>query len=801
MSIRRRSNYLPLTALLLSGAVGAAETPPSGEVAAAPPAADSGELATITVTAQRRTEASQDVPISLEVVTAMQIEKLAATDLAQMNGYTPGLDVSGEQPTQPGYTLRGISVSDFGIGTDSPIGIYEDGVYTGKIGGALLLFNDVERIEVLKGPQGTLFGRNSAAGAISIVSNEPVFGWDGSAKVRFGNYGTQYYDAMVNAPIWDDLAARVNFVDNRSDGWLRDAVTGERYDREGDWGVRGQLSWKAPADTRVRVIYEYEELSQPARPAIGIVSLPPSPGLPPFPTVPSAWISPFGAPVMNDAVNAHESRSFTGVTLRAEHSFSFGDLSSISAYRHFNTFNREDQDGTNRIYLYFDDANIEQNTSFSQEFTLSGKTTLADWVAGTTYFYDDAHQTSQINLYTNSIDTLLNNTAGLPGGVYGPISAQVEPLTGISLLNDPWQENMFNHGYSRALAAYGDVIWHVAPSWNVTTGVRFTHDERDFSWYNPLRTATQLDASLSELTQLGVPLPQFPFYQNLVFNTPASTAAPLRVNNSWNDTSPRVVLDYKPRPEVMYYGSFAQGYQAGGYNALEPGATYQPEKVKNYEVGVKSELFDRRLLVNASVYYFIYSNLQTLNLVSNGNGALPQYEVTVSDQHATGVDFETRWQATDAFSLKLIGTYIDLTYKDYVAPDGTNLSGQAVGQPLWALAGGFDYLWRDLAGGDLDLTVQNAFQGAARCNADSVATGGCFANGAFRVGTTQDRTDVRLAWTSRSTHPVTVAVYANNLFDNQYATGIQTISASTLGTPFTNITPPRFWGAELGVHF
>jgi iron complex outermembrane receptor protein len=121
-----------------------------------------------------------------------------------------------------------------------------------------------------------------------------------------------------------------------------------------------------------------------------------------------------------------------------------------------------------------------------------------------------------------------------------------------------------------------------------------------------------------------------------------------------------------------------------------------------------------------------------------------------------------------------------------VAPDGTDLSGQAVGQPLWALAGGFDYLWRSLVGGGLDLTVQNAFQGAARCNADSVATGGCFANGAFRVGTTQDRTDVRLA---------------NNLFDNQYATGIQTISASTLGTPFTNITPPRFWGAELGVHF
>jgi iron complex outermembrane receptor protein len=135
---------------------------------------NSDALQEITVTATRRSQSMQDVPIAMQLVNAVQIDKLAATDLAGMNGYIPGLAVSGEQPTQPGYTLRGISVSDFGIGTDSPIGIYQDGVYAGKTGGALLLFNDVERIEVLKGPQGTLFGRNSAAGAISVISNAPT---------------------------------------------------------------------------------------------------------------------------------------------------------------------------------------------------------------------------------------------------------------------------------------------------------------------------------------------------------------------------------------------------------------------------------------------------------------------------------------------------------------------------------------------------------------------------------------------------------------------------------------------------
>ena len=800
MNIRHRSIHLALLALLGSAAAAAADAPQSA--GAGPGEGEGGELESITITAQRRSEASQDVPIALQVVTSREIEKLAGTDLSTINGYIPGLSVDGEQPTQPGYTLRGISVSDFGIGTDSPIGIYEDGVYTGKTGGALLLFNDIQRIEVLKGPQGTLFGRNSAAGAISVVTNEPADAYQADAKARFGNYNTQYYEAMVNAPLSDEVAARVSFVDNHSHGWLRDAVSGLRYDRDGDYGVRAQLRWNAPFDTKVRLIYEMENLDQPARPAIGIVPLPPAPQLPPVPVQPATWVSPFGAPVENDVVNGVETRRFNGLTLRVEHDFGFASLASVTGWRQFSTYNREDQDGTNRLYLYFDDVNIEDNQSFSQEFTLAHNGAIADWVGGVNYYYDRADQTSQLNLYTDSIDTVLNNTGLVPGGVYGPISEGLAQAgVPVTLLGDPWQENMINRGYSRAYAAFGDVIWHLGTQWNLTTGVRFTHDERDFSWYNPERTATQLDQSLALLQEFGVPLPPFPFTQNIEFSTPISTNAPYRVSNSWNDWSPRVVLDYKPVPDVMFYLSGAKGYQAGGYNALSVGAKYDPETVRNYEFGVKSELFSHRLLLNASVYHYIYSNLQSLNLVQNGNGSLPEYEVTLSDQRATGVDFETQWQVTDGLRLHLNAAYIDLTYENYVAPDGTNLSNQAVGEPLWRVAGGLDYLWRDLFRGDVNFSLQDAYTGATRCNADAVATGGCFSNAYFTVGNARNRTDARLAWTSHTRTAVTVAAYVNNMFDKQYATGIQTISEQTLGTVFTNLTAPRFWGGEVEVRF
>jgi hypothetical protein len=139
-----------------------------------------------------------------------------------------------------------------------------------------------------------------------------------------------------------DVAARVSFIDSHSDGWLRDSATGMCYERDGDWGMRAQLRWNAESDTRVRLIWEHEQLGQPARPAIRIVPLPPSPWVPPVPSDPNTWTSPFAAPVQNDAINPVESRSFDGLTLRVEHALGFADFTSISAYRHFNTVNRQD---------------------------------------------------------------------------------------------------------------------------------------------------------------------------------------------------------------------------------------------------------------------------------------------------------------------------------------------------------------------------------------------------------------------------------------------------------------------------
>ncbi len=165
-------------------------------------------LEEVLVTAQRREQALQDVPLALQVVGTDLIADTAAEDLGDLDGFVPGLVVSSDSPTQPRYPIRGIQTGDFGIGTDPAVGVFVDGIYAARSGASLLAFNDVERIEVLKGPQGTLFGRNSAAGAIAIVTRQPADTFEAWLRLRVGDYSKRRVEGMVNLPIGDRFALR-----------------------------------------------------------------------------------------------------------------------------------------------------------------------------------------------------------------------------------------------------------------------------------------------------------------------------------------------------------------------------------------------------------------------------------------------------------------------------------------------------------------------------------------------------------------------------------------------------------------
>lgn len=775
------------------------------------PERDAVTLDRIVVTAQSREQELQDVPIALQVVTEQLIDDIAAEDLGDIDSFVPGLVVDSQQPTQPSFQLRGISTDDFGIGTDPAVGVYVDGVYAGRGGGVLLPFTDVERIEVLKGPQGTLFGRNTAAGAISIVTRKPGDDFEGRTKLRLGNYGKAYLESMLNVPVGEDSAFRFNGLVNHGNGWVRDAVTGEDLNPEDNWATRAAFRTRFGEATNVFVSWDHEKLDQRAQVTTGIVALPAAPGLPPLPVDEAAYLDPRKIATANDAEGSREYRRFDGLTLIVDHAFDWGNLTSTTSWRDYDSANKAvDEDGTARRYLYVDSTNTESNHSVYQEFKFSGSSDRFDWVAGASYFQEKAKQTSEVNTFTDAVDTIAVNLglAPTPDGTLFGFFDQVLQANGIpvTLMGHRWNEAFHNTLDTKAYAAYGDVIWHVNDKFNLTLGGRFTRDEKDFTWFNSLRNAPSLDLALDQLEFLGFfNIPGIPprelFVFDVAFIDPPAMLNKGRKNSaskSWSDFSPRLVADYHFDDDTMGFASLAKGYKAGGFNSLQIGSEFENEEVWNFETGIKKALPDYRLSFNASAYYYVYDNRQSVRL--DMTTAIPRFVVDTSDLEAWGVDFDARWQATDALGLDFNAAYIDSTYKDYTTPEGIDVSGQPTGTPHWSFAGGVDYLWTLGDSGDVRFVLRHAYRGKTRCSSESQSQGTCGISPALDLGEAQNITDARIAWTSAQGR-WGWAVYGNNLGDNQYINSLGTYGKTVLGTVGARVTEPRTYGMEVTLKF
>ncbi|MBP3984388.1 TonB-dependent receptor [Pseudoxanthomonas helianthi] len=792
--------------------------------ASAPATGDAATtLDRIVVTAQSREQELKDVPIALQVVGEDVMEQTAAENLGDLDSFVPGLSVSDDQPTQAGFKLRGLSTGDFGIGTDPTVGVYVDGVYAGRGGGTVLPFLDVERIEVLKGPQGTLFGRNTAAGAVSIITKRPSDHLEGRARVRVGNYGKQYFDGMLNLPAGEDMAFRINALYNRTDGWLDDAATGEPLNDGKNWATRAAFRWDISDNTQMLLSWDHEDLDQRSHPTIGIVDLPAAPGVPPVPADPAGYEDPIGRPAYTDVPGNDETRKFDGATLILDHAFEWGHLSSMTAWRNFDTYNRAEEDGTNRSDLYLDTINIEDNTTWYQEFKFSGNTGSLDWVAGASWFQEKAKQSSVVDLTSDSINTAAAGLYGLP--LFSLLQGAADEFgIPVQLFGNPWRESYDNTVDSTAYAAFGDVIWHATDKLNVTFGLRYTRDQKKFSWFNDYHRADALNQGLQVLEQYGVLPQQVPCSMlglcapggedamididaaflaafDLAFSDPISMAnkgVTNRAKHSWSDWSPRFVVDYHPSEDTMVFASLAKGYKAGGYNAFSPGATFDNEDVWNFETGIKRDLRDLRMQYEASAFYYVYDNRQAIRL--DTSEGIPRYVVSTSDLTAWGLDFSARWHPTDQLSFDFATEWIDSTYKDFITPDGRDLSGEPTGEANWSFAAGVAYTVPLAANGDLLFSLRHSYNGRGRCNSGSASQGNCGRYANFTIGEERNRTDVYVRWRSPSTQ-WSVAAYANNVFDNRYVNGLNTYGTTVIGTTGAGISEPRFYGMEVQYQF
>jgi iron complex outermembrane receptor protein len=784
-----------------------------GVLLGAAPVRAQDDIQTVQVTAQSRRQSVKDVPITIQVVTTKDIEALGARDLSALNGYIPGLVVDAGEPTQPSFGIRGVQPGDFGIATDSPVGVYVDGVYTGKTGGALMNFVDVQRIEVLKGPQGTLFGRNSAAGAISIVTNTPSKQIEASGMVRVGNYGRRDADAMVNLPINDQSAVRMVFVRAHSDGWVDNKTLNRKSGGDQDWASRLSYQLNVGA-AKFDLSLEHERMDQDGRPAFGVIKNPALP-LGGYRGVYDAayiknFINPFNAPLENDNAGA-EWREFNGATARLEFPLGAGmKFESSTGYRKFNSYNFTENDGGNRPDLSLNTLDAKNARSIQQEFKLSASSDKVDVVAGLSFFDNREHQDAGAYITTATIDTLSQFAGGAPNfamlfgglGQFGIPGAS--PSTYFS-----WDETHYSDVHTKASSLYGDAIWHLNPATNFTAGLRYSRDSKTMTWFVPGRVSPGLDQFLRGYGALaGLTPASFP--ANIVFDAAGALASkPVTRTKEWTDLSPRFVLDHKLSKDTLLFASLAQGYQAGGFNVFTPpnpnsanasdrDPSFSPEKMTNFEAGAKMSFPALKASLNASLFSYKFKNLQDISLYAVG--AIPTYNVVSSDQKATGLDVDGRMRINSHVTVFGGFEYMDQTYSRYQRRDTSgaislDLGGQPVGTPYFTGMGGVNFAW-DMAAGRANWSFQGTHTSATRCNKDG-ADVGCITTAGFTTGGPTSKFDSRLAWDSED-HRYGVAVVVNNVFDKRYVTSLGG-QTKQYGMPYASLTKPRTIALELRV--
>jgi len=770
----------------------------------------------ITVTAQKREQSALDVPVTVDVFTADQIEKTGALNLIEMQDFIPGFSI-GSNPTQASITIRGVSSANISTGGDPSVATFYDDIYVPRAA-TTVTFTDMQRVEVLKGPQGTLYGRNAAAGVVNMVPNKPNEETEGFVRLRAGNYDLMRLEAMGNVALSDNFFLRANILSNTRDGYLTNLAPGERDPGEQD-NIAARISalWEISSATDLQLSYDYDKVDNSARAAVGL----------------SPWSACPDDPrcdyVLNDVINGKETRDMWAANVKLNHEFNDQwSAKFVTGFRTFETINKQDEDGTAEFDRYLDTDNIEDSNIKYSELQFNFSNEKVNVVFGANYSKESTHQEIPVNSNTDSVMRAV--TAGIaaetgfpldhlwnpgemaalmsfvlqqpitPGDViatgdmfYEMIAASgfVDPFPffGPSHAGLPWSEYYFNDGDFTNWGLYGDVDFQVNDRLNLLFGLRYSDDKKSFSWRNPANTFTA--------TRPGTP--------DLIFTQvegyEEARTGTLTASDTWNKVTGRAVARYQITDNAQVFGSYSTGYKSGGFDSLDPSTSdnpLRPEESENIEIGLKGDFADNRLRLQISVFDMTIDGRQRTVDSRPPGQPNPLPTINVGDQEFKGVEAVIDWLVVDNLQFGFMTTWRDAkaTWDEYY-----NAAGELAGGPQAKNSTNTDYTitmdWQpDIGPGELDFRLEYIF------NEDT----GAFDNTSIvdpddYPGYFKDRKELntRLAWTSES-DKYTAALWGKNLLDQKLLGGINDISI-LFGTPFTSVSAPMTYGVEFGVRF
>ena len=484
---------LPILLLGLSAPAFAQDQPKADQE---DPAVSSPRVDDIVVTASKREETLQDTPIAVSVVDAQEIERAEIQDLLDLQTLVPSLAIrQGQTSGNANFFIRGFGNGQNAIGLEPSVGVFIDGVYRSRSAASISDLPNLERVEVLRGPQSTLFGKNASVGVISVTTRQPQFEFDGHVESSFGNYGLHRFEAYATGPITDTVAVALGGNFNRRDGFVEDLGTGDRYNERDRWGIRGDILWQPSVDIRFRLIADYDKIDENCCIVTNLVEGPTGASIR---ALGGQFVSedPYSYNVFYDIAPRNRIENY-GVSLQGDINIGFGTLTSITSYRQNKVDSQFDPDATS-LALFSTNTGQSEIETFTQEIRLQsdGAGKLFDWMIGGFYFDERIKSGNDLfygAAYRPYLGALLGNPtqvttfealAGVPSGTFAA------PGQGISERSE--QDNT-------AWSIFGNIDLHITKRLTATFGISYTEDRKDVSV-----TALSTDALAAvNLDQLG----------------------------------------------------------------------------------------------------------------------------------------------------------------------------------------------------------------------------------------------------------------------------------------------------------